>query len=102
MKDEKVLEISNVNIHNTAELYIRIVKDDNFYANVVFIVNFKSLYVKIISQSRACSWSYTHLNFPPVLFFIQGWKTRGIEGESMQNSYPKCMNLFFHLVETVP
>lgn len=102
MKDEKVLEISNVNIHTTTELYTRIVKDNNFYANVFFIAIFKRLYVKIISQSRACSWSYTHLNFSPVLFFIQGWKTRGTEGESMQNSYPKCMNLFSHLVETVP
>ena len=99
MKNEKVLEISNVNIHNTIELYTHIVKDDNFYASVVIL---KRLYVKIISQSRVCSWSYTHLNFPPALFFIQGWRTRGIEGESMQNLYPKCTNRFFHLVETVP
>lgn len=49
MKNEKVLEISNVNIHNTIELYTHIVKDDNFYASVFFIVILKRLYVKIIS-----------------------------------------------------
>lgn len=101
LKDEKVLEISNVNIHNAAELS-RMLKMITFMP-IWFLLLILKVYMSKLSPSQgACSWSYTHLNFPPVLFFIQGWKTRGIEGSLCKIRTPSVAEPFFHLVETVP